>query len=831
MRWRLERVDSDRTALEEALHQSQATLLAEARRAGAAEYLLRERTATLEAVARSSSRRASSREAARRRRAVRLRSNSSSSTSVGSEDTQSENKDNNLDRSKLLNKLSEKERETAELRNKDATLRATVASSAKEAEELRVELVQHQSNQTDLRLELESALSERDNLVENAATQHAAFQFEVSSMKSRAEGLLDELSKVRDVLESRTSEVSRLQQEKSKLENAQNDLDQAQVLLDAKIDEANRIAQDKRALEVAFSSYKESLGSGDSQQLAKIADLQVTVDRLSRQMDLQEQELGTQQGNSSELMKQNRNLTEQLRCAENQRTELHNTLQELRGNIRVYCRVRPVQEGSDCSLDLSEQDKMTLSTNFESHAFSFDKVFGPDTEQADIFAEVEGLVQSALDGYKVCIFAYGQTGSGKTFTMQGTDAQGCAGLIPRSLLTIFKAAEEMRSRGWEWSVHVSFMEVYNETLRDLLRGTEGPPAEAHVIAHQEEWGITVTGMTRILVESVEQIEVLTARAAKQRSVAATDMNATSSRSHSVFTLYLKGTSATLNKEIHGALSLVDLAGSERLDRSGATGDRLTETRNINRSLSSLADVFRAKAMGQKHVPFRNSKLTHLMEPCLSGQGKTLMLVNVQPEQESAPETLCSLRFAKQVSQCTTGGKAKRTVKTLTTVAKIPVNDTKPKLPAQPMAVVVAVEPRREKERSVTPRGRTLTNRNACREKARQQSSQPATSSSQPTIRVSAHSSHCHAKTRGPRTPPSVGHPQPQALVSAHDLCDHQRVGAWSSHQPSLEKQSSHCVNYGGQTCPEGTTAALAQRSTNSAVQLCHQAGAETTSFS
>merc|ERR1719414_1762552 len=126
------------------------------------------------------------------------------------------------------------------------------------------------------------------------------------------------------------------------------------------------------------------------------------------------------------------------------------------------------------------------------------------------------------------------------------------------------------------------------------------------------------------------------------------MNAVSSRSHSIFALYLRGVNTNLNSELHGALHLVDLAGSERLHRSGAAGDRLRETQNINRSLSSLADVFLAKAEGRAHIPFRNSKLTHLMEPCLSGQGKTLMMVNVGPEQDNSHETLCSLRFAGQV---------------------------------------------------------------------------------------------------------------------------------------------------------------------------------------
>ena len=149
---------------------------------------------------------------------------------------------------------------------------------------------------------------------------------------------------------------------------------------------------------------------------------------------------------------------------------------------------------------------------------------------------------------------------------------------------------------------------------------------------------------------------------KNRTVGATLMNQDSSRSHSIFALYLHGVNEAKGTELHGALHLVDLAGSERLDKSGATGERLRETQSINKSLSSLADVFMAKSENQPHVPFRNSKLTHLMQPCLSGHGKTLMVVNVGPEADNSHETLCSLRFASQVNQCDTGGKPKRNAK-------------------------------------------------------------------------------------------------------------------------------------------------------------------------
>merc|ERR1712187_534271 len=202
---------------------------------------------------------------------------------------------------------------------------------------------------------------------------------------------------------------------------------------------------------------------------------------------------------------------------------------------------------------------------------------------------------------------------------------------------------------------MEFLEMYNEVIRDLLREDEkNAKPQCHTINHDNDWDMVVTNMTCNPVHGIDDIRRLTTKAAKLRAVGGTDMNSQSSRSHSVFTLYLSGKSIELNTELKGTLHLVDLAGSERLEKSGATGERLKETQNINKSLSSLTDVFAAKAENRAHVPFRNSKLTHLMEPCLSGQGKTLMIVNVSKEATNAHETLCSLRFAGQVGQCNTG---------------------------------------------------------------------------------------------------------------------------------------------------------------------------------
>ena len=172
----------------------------------------------------------------------------------------------------------------------------------------------------------------------------------------------------------------------------------------------------------------------------------------------------------------------------------------------------------------------------------------------------------------------------------------------------------------------------------------------------------VDGLTETKIETtdagagMQQLNTLMAAAARSRSVASTKMNAQSSRSHSVFMLHLHGYNEETGAVVQGSLNLCDLAGSERLDRSGANSDmkRLRETQAINKSLSSLGDVFTALGNRASHVPFRNSKLTYLLQDCLSGDGKALMFVNLSPTTKSSGESLCSLRFAQRVNQVELG---------------------------------------------------------------------------------------------------------------------------------------------------------------------------------
>lgn len=346
------------------------------------------------------------------------------------------------------------------------------------------------------------------------------------------------------------------------------------------------------------------------------------------------------------------------------RRKLHNTIQELRGNIRVHVRLRPFLR-SDGHEGLAESPQSsircdtfanTITTNVDNpHTFAFDKIYGQSDSQEAVFDDVSDFIQSAMDGYNVCIFAYGQTGSGKTHTMQGSGKAQMRGIIPRAIDLIINSCFDLIAMGWNYSLSVTFYEIYNETIRDLL--TVDNESRKHSIRTDNRGRNYVEGLTEVFIDfdqATEQVEEIVNLAACNRSVDRTDMNAHSSRSHSIFALKIQGYNEAQNTEVEGTLSLVDLAGSERLSRSHATGDRLKEAQAINKSLSALADVFQALAKKSPHVPYRNSKLTYALQPALSGDGKTLMMANLSPTFASLDESLCSMRFAQKVSQCELG---------------------------------------------------------------------------------------------------------------------------------------------------------------------------------
>ncbi|XP_057540165.1 kinesin-like protein KIN-14I isoform X1 [Amaranthus tricolor] len=336
--------------------------------------------------------------------------------------------------------------------------------------------------------------------------------------------------------------------------------------------------------------------------------------------------------------------------------KLYNIVQDLKGNIRVYCRVRPFLPGQAngfSTVDHIEDGNITLMNpakyNKEGKkTFTFNKVFGPTASQAEVYADMQPLVRSCLDGYNVCIFAYGQTGSGKTFTMTGPNnlTEETYGVNYRALNDLFCLTEE-RKDTFSYEVSVQMMEIYNEQVRDLL-AMDGSNKKLE-IRNSTQNGINVPDASRLPVSTTDDVISLMNLGHKNRAVSSTAMNDRSSRSHSCMTVHVQGKDLTSGAALRGCMHLVDLAGSERVDKSEVTGDRLKEAQHINKSLAALGDVIASLSTKNAHVPYRNSKLTQLLQDSLGGQAKTLMFVHISPEADAIGETISTLKFAERVS--------------------------------------------------------------------------------------------------------------------------------------------------------------------------------------
>ncbi|KAL2756941.1 hypothetical protein ACRALDRAFT_1062613 [Sodiomyces alcalophilus JCM 7366] len=411
---------------------------------------------------------------------------------------------------------------------------------------------------------------------------------------------------------------------------------------------------------------------------AKINSLKSQVEFLESDSKAQSDSFASMEARLQDALRAAEEARQKLIREETERRILFNKYQELKGNIRVMCRVRPVLgpgEGEGAKITFPDDDKTSAEIAVQgpeetsslgkvtrkNFSFEFDRVFAPGAANQDVFDEISQLVQSALDGYNVCIFCYGQTGSGKTHTMSSRD-----GMIPRATHMIYETTKKLQEKSWTYRMEGSFVEVYNEELHDLLspHGRDGGQQQAKKleIRHDEaRKQTTVTNCKTVELDSADKVEAMLEQASANRAVAATKSNERSSRSHSVFILKLVGHNAATGERCEGTLNLVDLAGSERLKQSGAEGERMKETQSINKSLACLGDVIEALGRGSGHVPYRNSKLTHLLQYSLGGNSKTLMFVMVSPLEVHLKETLTSLRFATKVHN-THIGTAKATKK-------------------------------------------------------------------------------------------------------------------------------------------------------------------------
>ena len=335
------------------------------------------------------------------------------------------------------------------------------------------------------------------------------------------------------------------------------------------------------------------------------------------------------------------------------RRKLHNGLQDLKGNIRVFARCRPLlQHEIDQSameiLDIPDSETVAIiNPKQQTQRFRFDKVFDKNANNNDVYRETAPYIQSVLDGYNVTIFAYGQTGSGKTYTMTSVNN--------RALNDLFELQSKQESE-WLFETNVSMLEIYNEQILDLL--DEQGIGKKYRIHHKKikkgKSETYIEGLLRLPVNSSRAVTELMEIGASHRTVTQTKMSAESSRSHSLLIVYVTAQNRTTGIKVNGKLNLIDLAGSERVKKSGVDGVGMTEAKHINKSLSALGDVIEALLKKNEHIPYRNSKLTFLLQDSLGQSAKTLMFINLCPAHLHFYETLTSLRFAQRAQKVELG---------------------------------------------------------------------------------------------------------------------------------------------------------------------------------
>ena len=349
------------------------------------------------------------------------------------------------------------------------------------------------------------------------------------------------------------------------------------------------------------------------------------------------------------------NKDQELKDSVRQRKLLHNQLEDLRGKIRVFCRVRPMTDEEKKS---GQTNIVTIcdefSVNIEAKPgliknYVYDTVFGPNASQEEVFEDSRRLMQSAVDGFNVCIFAYGQTGSGKTHTIQGYP--DCPGIAPRGIEELYNIIE-MMPQSYINVITCYMIEIHLDTLKDLLRPNTRDPAPSLSIKTDLKGMVYIPEVFIMNANSASEMRGIYEEGIKHRHVSATKQNQVSSRSHLIFSILIESCNQETGVRTVGKICFVDLAGSERLKKSEATKEALRETNCINKSLSALGDVISALLNKLSHIPYRNNKLTMLMSDSIGGTAKTLMFVNISPVSANREETLTSLMFGSKAKLIT-----------------------------------------------------------------------------------------------------------------------------------------------------------------------------------
>ncbi|BFG39511.1 hypothetical protein CerSpe_257850 [Prunus speciosa] len=564
----------------------------------------------------------------------------------------------------LLEELREKQKQEAKLQEDLESLKQSLAFEKQNLTEVTSEHGRLRSSCDEKDKALQAALLEKKGLEGRLAklSNLVAEKNNKTQLGGGKNQNLEEEIKLRsEELQAKDEIIRRLTDEKLLLEQRISGIEKTKADEIDFLEKKNE--QERKALKLRVLELEKKL-EGVNQELAvvkstlatknsEIASLQSNLKELEELREMKEDIDRKNEQTAAILRMQGAQLAElEVLYKEEQllRKRYFNTIEDMKGKIRVFCRLRPLNEkeiadeerASTTSVDEFTVEHPWKDDKLKQH--TYDCVFDGSATQQDVFEDTRYLVQSAVDGYNVCIFAYGQTGSGKTYTIYGSDAN--PGLTPRATAELFKIMKR-DSNKFSFSLKAYMVEVYQDTLVDLLLPKNSKRLKLD-IKKDSKGMVSVENITVLSISTYDELKNIIQRGSERRHVAGTQMNEESSRSHLIVSIVIESTNLQTQSVARGKLSFVDLAGSERIKKSGSSGSQLKEAQSINKSLSALGDVISSLSSGGQHIPYRNHKLTMLMSDSLGGNAKTLMFVNVSPAESNVDETHNSLMYASRV---------------------------------------------------------------------------------------------------------------------------------------------------------------------------------------
>ncbi|PIN12565.1 Kinesin (KAR3 subfamily) [Handroanthus impetiginosus] len=568
---------------------------------------------------------------------------------------------------KLQEDLHEKQKQELKMKEDLETLKGVLRSEKQYLMEIICE-----------RDKLRTLIDEKDSALQAALLEKQSIEVKFAKLNSQGletnirKELVDAnnqvLRKIQDELKARNAELHVVEESKRKLVNEKTSLEERLSRLERnKTDELaiieENFEQECKTMKLRISELEKQLeetrrnlvvaqstiASKDTElsalqnnlrELEELREMKEDIDRKNEQTAAILKMQGAQLAEMEALYKEEQVM----------RKRYFNMIEDMKGKIRVYCRLRPLSEK-----EISEKERSVLANVDEftvEHTWRDDKVkqhmydhvFDGHATQEDVFEDTKYLVQSAVDGYNVCIFAYGQTGSGKTFTIYGSESK--PGLTPRAISELFRIMKR-DDKKFSFTLKAYMVELYQDTLIDLLLLKNAKRLKLD-IKKDSKGMVVVENVTTVSISSYDELRSIIERGSEQRHTTGTLMNEQSSRSHLILSIVIESTNLQTQSVARGKLSFVDLAGSERVKKSGSSGSQLKEAQSINKSLSALGDVIGALASGNQHIPYRNHKLTMLMSDSLGGNAKTLMFVNISPAESNLDETYNSLTYASRV---------------------------------------------------------------------------------------------------------------------------------------------------------------------------------------